>query len=148
MMTAWDDVWMQVAAAIAHRSLCSRAEVGAVIVTMSNRIVATGYNGPPAGFDHTAACTLWCPRAIRPERDPGYLDCPSIHAETNAIAFCDRRDREGGTLYVTTTICYTCAKLVANSGLHRIVYPDDAPHRNGDRSLRLMQQAGLQVDLW
>lgn len=61
---SWDEVWMHVAGAVAGRSLCTRAHVGAVIVDAQNRIVATGYNGPPRGFvHHDEPCDKWCSRS-------------------------------------------------------------------------------------
>jgi dCMP deaminase len=62
----WDATWMTVAQVIAQRSLCVRDQVGAVIVSTQNRIVASGYNGPPAGFPHNdKPCTEWCSRSTQ-----------------------------------------------------------------------------------
>jgi dCMP deaminase len=120
--------------------------VGAVIVNTTNRIVATGYNGPPAGFVETRdrteppRCSQWCTRATNVPTlldeqageirglQPDYSDCPSLHAEANALSVCDRSLRESGTLYVTSHICSACAKLVANSGLGRVVVRPTAQH--------------------
>lgn len=159
----WDETWLRVAAAVAARSDCVRGQVGAVIVDATNRVVATGYNGPPAHLraDHpyrgdrgpvvrlSASCAADCPRARAAEvADPvGYTDCISIHAESNALLFCDRRDREDGTLYVTSPVCFTCAKLVANSGVARVVAVADPErsYRDPDRSLALLRASGLRV---
>ena len=151
MRPTWDDTWMDVAANIACRSLCVRAYVGAVIVSPTNRIIATGYNGPPAGFDHRdMMCNDWCPRVANGRLHELYEDCWSVHAETNAIAFCDRRDREAGTIYVTGAICVTCAKLIAASGLARCVYVDDgaAEHRAPAKGVAIMRECGLDVVRW
>jgi dCMP deaminase len=125
---SWDETWLAVAAVVSERSLCDRDAVGAVIVDRTNRIVSTAYNGPPAGFIHTRVdkperCTSWCPRSRNADEDllPGYDDCPALHAEANALSVCDRSLREGGTIYVTSHVCGGCAKLVANSGLKRVV---------------------------
>ena len=152
--STWDETWMATADVVALRSACVRAQVGAVIVDRANRIVATGYNGAPAGFVLAQAhgsCRSYCPRALVEDQsrlEPGYVDCVSIHAEANALAFCDRRDREGGTMYVTTSICYGCAKLVANSGLLRLTLRvPDLTHRDPDRSIQLLVDSGVQVDV-
>lgn len=140
----WDETWLAQAACMAPRSLCNRDQVGAVIVTERNRIVATGYNGPPTWFRHDdRSCRYWCPRAQQAQHSrqvddlhvdglttplsQDYSDCPSLHAEANALSVCDRTQREGGTLYVTSHVCYPCAKLVANSGVRRLV----VRHRTG-----------------
>jgi|ERR1035437_4612427 dCMP deaminase len=151
MPSAWDDIWMAVANDVAERSLCSRGGCGAVIVDHRNRIVATGYTGPPAGFAHHGEmCRVWCPRGSKTDQQvqPDYQDCFSIHAEMNAIAFCDRRDREGGTLYVTSSVCWDCAKVIANSGVQRVIVPDDAAHREPARSISLMRKCGLIVNTY
>jgi dCMP deaminase len=163
----WDETWMAVAKQIAQRSLCSRDQVGAVVVSAANRIIDTGYNGPPAGhhatvggvFDGknwvTRTCQHWCNRAKYAAElgvSDDYHDCPSLHAEANALMFSDRRLREGGTIYVTSGTCSGCAKLVANSGLARAVYaptsrPDGASHRDSDRWYDFLKDCGLEVVL-
>lgn len=182
----WDQVWLHVAEAVSARSLCTRSKVGAVLVTPAHRVVAVGYNNPPAGFSHRdEPCTAWCQRAAKgayrdelvklsvdglhhPERaviqtpltpsqlrsatlDPGYADCPSLHAEANALSVCDRVQREGGTLYVTSHVCHACAKLIANSGLSRVVVStsaaETAAHRDPERSYDLLRDCGLVVDI-
>lgn len=157
---SWSDTWMDVAEVIARRSPCSRRQIGAVIVDPSERIVATGYNGFPAGLGvresslrhplnrRTPLCQVDCPRA-QPDADPGigYDDCLSIHAEANALMFCDRREREGGTIYITSSSCRTCAKLIANSGLRGVVMRvEERDHyRDPAGSVRLLRDSGLMV---
>lgn len=169
---------MNTARAVAQRSLCSRDQVGAVIVSATNRIIDTGYNGPPAGWSHDSTdpgCHVWCPRAraaantpmqtwVDPVEDdpakrylrfplmhPEYHDCPSLHAEVNALMFGDRAQRVGGTIYVTSTVCGSCAKLIANSGLARVIYSPGTSsgvadsHRDPDRWIAFMNECGLEV---
>lgn len=120
----WSESWMTIARDVALRSLCDGAQVGTVIVDKNNRIVATGYNGPPQGFNHEGkTCSHWCQRQKTrgTDRPPKYgLTCPSIHSEANALMFADRRDYEGGTLYVTSVCCEDCSKLVSNSGVRHV----------------------------
>lgn len=140
----WDETWMDVADTIARRSACLRDQVGAVIVGPSNRIISTGYNGPPQGFQ--GSC-LMCPRQqLGPPRP-----CISAHAEANAIAWADRGRYTGGTLYVTSTVCQTCAPLVANCGVSRVVGRWDAiahAHRDPEFSKDLLIVSGLEVVTW
>lgn len=152
LRATWDETWMATALAVAKRSACERAQAGVVIVDETQRIVATGYNGPPAGIwvGHERGCAAWCPRgAGGPQGDPtSYDDCVAVHAEQNALMFCDRRDRLGGTLYVTTSVCVTCAKLVANSGLTRVVVAvdEDRDYRDPGRGIGLLVKTSLVVD--
>lgn len=163
----WSTTWLEIATVVATtRSLCDRDRVGAVIANYRNRIVSTGYNGPPSGFDHqNQRCTQWCERArrlatVRPLHEIGmpadrstpladYSDCPSLHAEANALAGCDRSLYEGGTIYVTSHICFTCAKSIANSGLTlAVVWPTaEHAHRNADASYEFLERCGVAVEV-
>lgn len=157
---------MATARLIGQRSLCDRDKVGAVIVDGDNRIVDTGYNGPPAGWSRVdpamptdLGCMQWCPRAVPfadeviplhgSRRDPHYDDCPALHAEANALMFSDRIRRVGGTIYVSSGTCGGCAKLVANSGLVRAVYGGlgGKVHRDSERWYGFLRDCGLRVDV-
>lgn len=168
---SWDETWLAVADVIAQRSACSRDKVGAVVVDAQNRIVDTGYNGPPAGYapataawlaDMSLPCVHWCPRAaaagfvhVAPTNttlvkklESDYSDCPALHAEANALMFSDRRLRVGGTIYVSSGMCHACAKLIANSGLVRVVYrttDTEFPHRNTATYVEFLEACGLEV---
>lgn len=119
---SWDQTWMTVAKTVGLRSRCSRAQIGAVIVSSNGRIAATGYNGPAASWPREDECAEWCMRA-RGEAplDKSYDKCPAIHAELNALMYVDRSRVEGGTVYVNSSMCMNCAKAVSNSGLRRVV---------------------------
>jgi deoxycytidylate deaminase len=139
---------MALAEIMSERSRCTRGGVGAVIVSPTNRIVATGYTGPAAGYmDKHPTCQAVCPRALKDEPPSHYHDCISIHAEANALIFCDRRDREGGTMYTTSQVCWDCAKMIANSGLHKLVYREVAnvEHREPESSIEYIRWSGLRV---
>lgn len=110
---------MSIAVQVAKRSTCDRAHVGAVIVR-DRRILTTGYNGSPAGLPH---CD-----------DVGHLlvdgHCVrTLHAEQNAIIQAAYLDVsvQGGTIYVTHQPCLTCAKMIINAGIRRVVYAGDYP---------------------
>jgi len=148
---SWDETWMQVAEAIAARSTCIR-KYGAVIVDATQRIVATGYNGPPASMHKynmgNYTCIDYCPHAVETPGDT-YANCVSIHAEANALLFCDRRERMDGVIYVTSVPCWDCAKMIANSGLGCVVFNhDDAfAYRDGERVVGFLKGCGLEVQV-
>lgn len=164
---SWDAVWLDVADVVATRSLCDRDQVGSVIVDYRNRIISTGYNGSPEGFvHHGRSCRTWCARAaqhedveyeiravdgtiVREVPAPDYSDCPSLHAEANALMVCDRTVREGGTIYVTSHVCFTCAKLIANSGLERVVVRPRHPatHRDSPTGYVFLERCGIVVEV-
>jgi dCMP deaminase len=159
--TTWDETWMAVAETMAQRSLCTNRQVGCVIVTSSNRPMAVGYNGPPANFNRTThegllsfakseGCNNWCDRAKSQDRGTTYSNCVSVHAEANALLFADRRDYAGGTMYVTNPCCWDCAKLVANSGISRLVVrlSERDAHYDNESSLSFIRSCGILVDIF
>lgn len=81
--------------------------------------------------------------------DSDYRDCPSLHAEANAISRSDESAREGGTIYVTSHSCHNCCKLVANSGLARLVVRPRAAadHRRSDAWYVFLRRCGIVVDI-
>lgn len=148
----WDSVWMQVSLVMSKRSKCTRAGVGSVIVSADQRVISTGYNGPPSGFPAEGPCSGWCSRSMKDgagEKD--YSDCPSVHAETNAITRADPQELKGATIYTTSSICRGCAKIVANSGVSRVVHivNDDVYwYRNNDETEEFLEKCGLTVIRW
>ena len=166
MRPSWDETWMSIAEDMSLRSPCSAAKVGSVIVDPANRPVSTGYNGPAANYEMThvdicdtegrvlrrdiPGCETWCQKRIDGLRGGSYeLACPTIHAEANALMFADRRSYEGGTIYVTASCCADCAKLISNSGIHRVVMhiTDADTHRDPHRVVNYLRRCGLLVDV-
>ena len=121
---SWDDYFLGIAQVVSQRSDCERSKVGAVVVN-NNRIRSTGYNGSPAGLP---GCET-CPRrlsTIEPgsEYDQGQYRCIAIHAEANALLYCNREDLVDATLYVTREPCYGCMKLIRATGIAAVLWPD------------------------
>lgn len=155
----WDTCWLTIAYVIARRTRCVRSGApGAVIVSKNNRIVATGYVGPPASHRSVhdplqSTCDKFCTRGRLGPTDEtrlSYADCLSTHAELNSLLVCDRSDREDGTIYVTSGPCWTCAKAIANSGLSRAVIVDtrdEHEYRDLDASYDVIRDSGLVLDL-
>jgi dCMP deaminase len=146
----WDETWLRIALDVSRRSRCVRSQVGCVIVTSTNRVASISYNGPPRGLALTGMCDDWCPRAREGGAAAYYDNCVSSHAEPNGLGMSDRSVYEGGTMYVTRSPCYTCSKIIANSGLQRVVFPiapEDA-EREPMKSVTMMEASGLQVVVW
>lgn len=153
-----DACWLEVASTVARRSACTRSQVGAAIVTAGGRLCSTGYNGPPAGLNvradggfRSAACRTDCPRSSGEQLPNNYSNCISIHAEINALLFCDRTMVEGGTVYVTRMPCFDCAKAIANSGASRLVvrFQPQVDAHNGIRMIRdFLLDCGLRVEFY
>ncbi len=122
----WDTYFMGIAEAVSARSDCQRDKVGAVVVK-DRRVRATGYNGAAAGKPGCATCPR---RASGCEPGSSYDNCVAVHAEANALIYCDREDLVGATLYVTREPCYACDKLIQAAGVHAVVWPD--PERDNN----------------
>ena len=110
----WDVYFMNIAREVSTRSTCDRKFVGAVIVR-DKTILSTGYNGSIRKYPHCSQI--------------GHLmegdHCvATIHAESNAIIQAAKNGVciDGGTLYTTASPCWSCFKLIANSGIQRICY--------------------------
>src|SRR5207245_3133865 len=112
---SWDEYFMNIARAVASRSTCSRRSVGALVVK-EKRILATGYNGAPAGLRH-------CDHEDGADMRDGHC-ARSTHAEQNAIVQAAKYGTpiDGATLYCTDQPCLTCAKLLVNAGVRRGVF--------------------------
>lgn len=138
---------------MSKRSKCSRASVGSVIVSEDQRVVATGYNGPPSGYLAVGSCSNWCPRAMKNGQDasPTYDDCPSVHAEMNALIRADPQELVGATIFTTSSICRGCAKAVANSGITTVVHivEDEVYwYRNNNDTEKFLEECGIAVLQW
>lgn len=139
MRPSHDAYFLQMLALVASRSTCPRRSVGAILVSDENVVLATGYNGVPRGFDH---CTEHpCPGVLDEKGETSR--CHAVHAEVNAVLQCSRLG-DAATLYVSCTPCFSCAKMIANTGIRRIVVLEEYADRLG---LRLLESSGISVEV-
>jgi dCMP deaminase len=142
--TDWDRYFLNIAKETATRSNCVRRRHGSVIVK-DRRIRSTGYNGAPSGHPHCD--TGACPRAQSDEPSGwGYDSCIAIHAEANAILFSSPEVREGATIYITGVPCFTCSKLIANSGITEVV-AEGEPYEGWERVRDFLLDCSVRVRL-
>lgn len=144
---SWDATWMAVATALADRSLCCRAQVGAVIVTPDQRAVSPSYNGPAKGDPVDGPCSEWCPRMQSGDRGNDYGACRAIHAEANALIRANYNEIQGATIYITGSVCITCAKNISNSGIRRVVHRvlPEHEYRNPADVEQYLRECGIEV---
>jgi len=139
-----DEYFLKVASVVAERSTCRRHHVGAVAVK-NKHILATGYNGAPAGLKDCLelGCLrdeLGIPSGTRQEV------CRGIHAEQNVIVQASLHgvSLEGSTIYCTHTPCVLCAKMLVNAKIGWFV----SFGKYNDNSFKdLFQEAGIKVDI-
>lgn len=145
----WDTYFMDIAFMASTRSRCSRRRVGAVLV-QGKKLLGTAYNGAPSGVPdcEEAGCMLVEEYELQVQ-DNGEEQVVkkqrcvrTIHAEQNLLLFTDRSDREGSTVYVTDQPCWTCANMLANSGVTEIVYCREYK-KDQDKVNKLMAQKGI-----
>jgi dCMP deaminase len=119
----WDEYFLTITRQVAERSTCVRAKVGAVIVR-DRSILATGYNGAPAGMPHCldSGCLVY--ESKTPDGNVEENCFRTIHAEINAIAQAARNGTriDGADIYVTHTPCIHCFKTLVNTGIKRMFY--------------------------
>jgi dCMP deaminase len=138
----WDHYFLNIARETATRSRCTRRQHGSVIVR-NRRIRSTGYNGPPSGHPHCDEGA--CPRAAAESRSGwGHDNCIAIHAEANAILYSSPEQREGASIYITGAPCFTCAKLIANSGITEVVTTGD-PYEGWDEVRKFLLNCSVRV---
>ncbi len=140
---SWDQYFMTITRQVAERSTCLRAKVGAVIVRDRN-ILATGYNGSPAGLPHCSevGCLLYESRTP----DGGTeLNCyRTIHAEMNAITQAAKNGAaiRDADIYVTHTPCIQCMKVLINTSIRTIFFETEYKrHTIAD----LLQHSGIEL---
>ena len=137
----WDEYFIKIAETTALRSPCLSRSVGAVIVDNDNRILSTGYNGPPAGLSH---CLMGdCYRSTSKTGD-NLSECRAVHAEQNAIMYALKcfSSIKNTKIYVTTQPCTTCCKLIIVSGITKVVYSKAYTNNLG---LNMLKEAGVEV---
>ncbi|MBO9598930.1 MAG: dCMP deaminase family protein [Cohnella sp.] len=140
----WDTYFMDIAFMASTRSRCPRRHVGTVLV-QGKKLLGTAYNGAPMGVHDCSEAGCMIVEEFVPEGN-GMVKkercIRTIHAEQNLLLFTDRVDREGSVVYVTDQPCWTCANMLANSGVAEIVY--HRPYQKDfDKVNELMRQRGI-----
>ncbi|NTU46006.1 cytidine deaminase [Candidatus Roizmanbacteria bacterium] len=148
MRPSWHEYFMKIAEDTKLRSNCIRRQVGAIIVK-DKRIIATGYNGTPAGI--TPCFEGGCERCIRREKNElaegeDKNSCICVHAEQNAIIQCAYHgvSTKDANMYITGMPCRQCAKLIINCGIKTIYAKQEEHDPLGEL---LLKQAGIELIL-
>jgi len=131
---SWDVYFMKIARQVASRGTCHRKHVGCVIVR-DRTILATGYNGSIRGLPH-------CDE-VGHMMENGHCT-RTVHSEANAVAQAARHGVNllGSEIYVTASPCWTCFKLLVNSGIRRIIYGE---FYRDDRIFQAAEALGMEI---
>ena len=115
----------------AQNSYCNRRKVGALLVR-DKMIISDGYNGTPSGFENEC------------EDETGHTKAYVLHAEGNAITKVAKSGNSslGATLYVTSSPCLECSKLIIQAGITRVVFTENYRLEDG---INLLKRANIEV---
>lgn len=126
-----DQRYLQMALIWAKNSYCKRRQVGALVVK-DKMIISDGYNGTPSGFENIC------------EDENNKTKPYVLHAEANAITKVAKSSNssDGATMYVTSSPCMECAKLIIQAGIKRVVFTDNYRLEDG---IQLLKRADIEV---
>ena len=127
-----DQRYLKMADIWAQNSYCKRRQVGALIVK-DKMIISDGYNGTPSGFENVC-------------EDENNVTKPYVlHAEANAITKVAKsgNSSDNATLYVTSSPCMECSKLIIQAGIKRVVFTENYRIEDG---INLLKRAGIEVE--
>ena len=128
---AIDKRYLKMAGIWATNSYCRRRKVGALIVK-DKMIISDGYNGTPSGFENEC------------EDEQDNTKSYVLHAEANAITKVAKSNNssEGSTLYITSSPCMECSKLIIQAGIRRVVFVEKYRITDG---LDLLKRANIEL---
>ena len=141
---SWDDYFLNLADTVSERATCDRGRSGCVIVK-DKQILVTGYVGSPKGLPHCDDVGHLFRKTIHEDGSVTQHCVRTVHAEQNAICQAARRGiaLEGSTLYCRMTPCRTCAMLIINCGIVRVVC--ERRYHDGAESEEMFRQVGIEL---
>ncbi|MFH0894506.1 MAG: cytidine/deoxycytidylate deaminase family protein [Bacteroidota bacterium] len=141
---SWDDYFIEIANTVAKRATCDRGRSGCVIVR-DKQILVSGYVGSPMGLPHCDEIGHQMKKMIHEDGSETNHCVRTVHAEQNAICQAAKRGiaLEGATLYCRMTPCRTCAMLIINCGITRVVC--EKKYHAGGESEVMLRQSGIEL---
>jgi len=141
---SWDEYFMKVADTVAQRATCDRGRSGCVI-TRNKQILVTGYVGSPKGLPHCDEVGHLFKQVTHEDGKITNHCMRTVHAEQNAICQAARRGimLDKATLYCRMTPCRTCAMLIINCGIVRVVC--EMKYHAGSESEAMFKEAGVEL---
>lgn len=126
-----DQRYLKMAMIWSQNSYCKRRQVGALLVK-EKMIISDGYNGTPSGFENIC------------EDENNHTKPYVLHAEANAITKVAKSNNssDGATLYVTSSPCLECSKLIIQAGIKRVVFTESYRLDDG---INLLKRANIEV---
>jgi len=140
-----DDYFFEIADSVSKRATCDRGKSGCIIVK-DKQILVTGFVGSPTGFAHCDDVGHQMKRLTHEDGQVTEHCMRTIHSEQNAICQAARQgiSIEDATIYTRMTPCRTCAMLIINCGIKRVVC--ERKYHAGEESERMFQEAGIILE--
>ncbi|MEI6574883.1 MAG: cytidine/deoxycytidylate deaminase family protein [Bacteroidota bacterium] len=141
---SWDEYFMEVAHTIAKRATCDRGRSGCVIAR-NKQILVTGYVGSPVGLPHCDEVGHLLKQVIHEDEHITQHCVRTVHAEQNAICQAAKQGipLDGADLYCRMTPCRTCAMLIINCGIKKVVC--EYHYHAGQESEAMFKEAGISL---
>ena len=141
---SWDEYFMEIVHAVAKRATCDRGRGGCVIAR-DRQILVTGYVGSPKGMPHCDEVGHQMKTVTHEDGHQSQHCTRTVHMEQNAICQAAKRGVpiDGSTLYIKYTPCATCAKMLINAGIIRVVC--EKKYHAGAETEEILRQAGIEL---
>ncbi|MFA8449090.1 MAG: cytidine/deoxycytidylate deaminase family protein [Bacteroidales bacterium] len=144
---SWDEYFMDLADSVASRATCDRGRSGCVIAR-DKQILVTGYVGSPRGLAHCDDVGHLFKKVLHDDGKITNHCVRTVHAEQNAICQAARLgiSLDGSTLYCRMTPCRTCAMLIINCGIKRVVC--EKKYHAGGESEEMFKESGVSIEFF
>jgi dCMP deaminase len=136
---------MEIADTVSKRATCDRGKSGCVIVR-EKQILVTGYVGAPRGLPHCDEAGHLMKQVVHEDDSVTNHCVRTVHAEQNAICQAARLgiSLDKATLYCRMTPCRTCAMMIINCGIERVVC--EKKYHAGSESEKMFYDAGVILE--
>jgi dCMP deaminase len=140
-----DDYFLDLADTASKRATCNRGRSGCVIVR-DKQVLATGYVGSPTGLPHCDDIGHLIKKVVQDNGEVTEHCLRTVHSEQNAICQAAKRgiSISGATVYTRMTPCRTCAMLLINCGITRVVC--ERKYQQAEESDKLFNDAGVAIE--
>ena len=144
MRLSWDEYFLSFLPIISQRATCSRGRVACIIVKNKN-IISTGYVGSISGQPHCDDIGHLMIKQLNHDDSVSDHCIATVHAEQNAIAQAAKNgiSTNEATCYITMEPCYSCARLLIQSGIKRIVCLKQ--YHNAKLSRQICKNANVEL---
>ena len=142
---SWDEYFMEVMEAISKRATCDRGKSGCVIVK-NKQILVTGYVGSPKGLSHCDEVGHQFKKMLNEDGSISEHCVRTVHAEQNAVCQAAKLgvSIDGATVYCRMTPCRTCAMLLINCGIVRVVC--ERKYHAGAETEEMFKKVGIKLE--